>query len=126
MSEIDPYTPPTASIDVEQDQSEAIEKVIKGQKIIMYAVLVYIGSLFLPGVNETFAYLAIFVAFILSMFGALQLAAGLEFKIVTRIFIVVLLFIPFVQVLTLLALSSRATTRLKEAGYKVGLMGAKT
>jgi len=37
-----------------------------------------------------------------------------------------LMFIPCVSLLTLLILNSRATTRLKQAGIRVGLLGAKS
>ena len=48
----------------------------------------------------------------------------MEFSIVAKILLVILMFVPLVNLITLLVLNARATRRLREAGYKVGLLGA--
>jgi len=42
----------------------------------------------------------------------------------SEILYAILMFIPFVSLIILLILSGKATTRLKEAGIRVGLLGA--
>jgi uncharacterized protein involved in cysteine biosynthesis len=42
-----------------------------------------------------------------------------------RIVLLILMLVPLVGLIVLVVLSSRATARLRKAGYSVGLMGAR-
>jgi hypothetical protein len=53
------------------------------------------------------------------------LGAGLGYGVLTRIVLVIMLFVPLVNLVVLLALTTSGTTALKASGYKVGLFGAR-
>ena len=60
-----------------------------------------------------------------SFFGIVSVGRGLEYSMRKQSLTAVLMLIPFVNIVTLLVLSNKATKFLKDAGYKVGLFGAR-
>jgi hypothetical protein len=54
-----------------------------------------------------------------------MLMAALQRPIVSRILAAISQFIPLVGLIVLLVVNQRATRTLREAGYHVGLMGAR-
>ena len=56
--------------------------------------------------------------------GILRISSGLGYGTGTKVILVILMFVPLVGLITLLVLNAKATNRLREAGYKVGLLGA--
>ena len=105
--------------------TQPIEKVASGQKLILYAILVNFLTIGLQMAIGDMAGLLGIVAIVMSLVGFFRLATGLGYSTGAKIGLVVLLLIPFVGLITLLILNSRATKALREAGYKVGLLGAK-
>jgi len=104
---------------------QPIEKVASGQKLIIYSILVNLLTIGLVAVFGDIASLVYIVAIVMSFVGMFRLASGLGYSTAARILFVVLLVIPLVGLITLLVLNSRATKALREAGYKVGLFGAR-
>jgi hypothetical protein len=102
----------------------AIEDVALGQKLVIYAILcnviTFLGILLLGDLAALFW----FIALAISLYGIFKLTGGLGYAMFSRIILIVLMLVPFVNLLTLLTLNSRATTALRAAGYKVGLLGA--
>jgi hypothetical protein len=54
-----------------------------------------------------------------------NLSRALGYSILMTIAFLLLLFLPLIALIVLLVLIGKATRRLKEAGYRVGLFGAK-
>ena len=105
--------------------AQPIEKVASGQKLIIYAILVNFLTIGLVAAFGDIAGLVGIVAIVMSFIGMFRLAGGLGYSTAAKILLVVLLVVPLVGLITLLVLNSRATKALREAGYKVGLLGAR-
>lgn len=138
-----PYRPPQAQVrDMPESEADAesIAQLGSGQKLAIYAICTYIGTVLvrvlLAAVFKSsledddlvliglFAGAAFLVAFVLSVVGQWRMADGLGISIGLRVLIVILLFIPLVNIVILLILSSRTTRALRQAGYRVGFFGA--
>lgn len=100
-----------------------IESVAAGQKLVIYAVLAYFFAAALRVAIGPLAFLVLFVSLGLAIAGILKLGEGLGFSTLAKIGCVVLMFVPLVGLIMLLVLNSKATTRLRAAGYRVGFLG---
>lgn len=138
-----PYRPPQAQVrdmpDSEADL-ETLARLGSGQKLAIYAICTYIGTVLvrtlLTGVLRSsledddrvliglFAGGAFLVAFVLSVVGQWRMADGLGISTGLRVLMVILLFVPLLNIVILLILSSRTTRALRQAGYRVGFFGA--
>ena len=105
--------------------TQPIEKVAAGQKLVIYAILVYFLTIALQAAFGNIAGLVGIVAIVMSFVGMFRLASGLGYSTGAKIGLVILLLVPLVGLITLLVLNSRATKALRGAGYKVGLLGAR-
>jgi hypothetical protein len=105
--------------------AQSMEKVASGQKLVIYAILVNFLTIGLLAAFGDIAGLVGIVAIVMSFVGMFRLAGGLGYSTGAKILLVVLLVVPLVGLITLLVLNSRATTALRAAGYKVGLLGAR-
>jgi len=123
MAETNPYQPPQAKLGT-ADAGVDAERVASGQKLVLYAFLVYLAGIFIQMAVGPLAGLLALVALIMALIGVIRLGSALGWSILSRIGIFILMFVPFVNLLTLLAVNARATTALRSAGYKVGLLGA--
>ena len=122
MSTNNPYQSPRSRVaDV---ASGDIEAIAGGQKLVIYAILVYFLAAASRVAIGPLAILIALVALGLAIAGILKLGAGMAFSTLTKIVCVVLMFVPLVGLIMLLVLNSKATTRLRAAGYRVGLLGA--
>jgi hypothetical protein len=122
------------------EEEEKIERVRTGQRIVLYSVLLsmlsialLLGGVFLARIlnDRTLALTVAFLRFalwfgglVVGIVGIIRLSKGLGYSVLGRMLFVISLFIPFVNLIVLLVLSSKATMVLAKAGYKVGLMGA--
>ena len=127
-----PYATPESRVDSPIELSEIDEKKIKGvalgQKVIIYSILLYFVAVGISTASQTTSLLIIIplvLWFALSLFGVFKVLANIKMHLAFKILYFVLLFIPLINLFALLGLNSRATKTLKEAGYKVGLLGAK-
>jgi len=100
-----------------------IESVAAGQKLVIYAVLAYFFAAALRVVIGPLAFLVLFVSLGLAIAGIVKLGEGLGFSTLAKIGCVVLMFVPLVGLIMLLVLNSKATARLRAAGYRVGFLG---
>jgi hypothetical protein len=66
------------------------------------------------------------IATILSLWGVFQMTGSLGYATGLRVLFFLLMFVPLVSLIVLLVLSAQATSKLRAAGYTVGLMGATT
>ncbi|HEX2830205.1 MAG TPA: hypothetical protein VHP37_27950 [Burkholderiales bacterium] len=126
MADENPYQTPQARVEDTVDDQKGIEDVRTGQRLVIFAVLLNLLSIVL-----SLAALAILtlplqlVTLVMSFMGVLRVARGFGMSTLAKAGLVILMFVPLVNLVTLVVLSSRATSRLRGAGYKVGLMGAR-
>ncbi len=123
-SQPNPYQAPKAAVGG-VDATEDSEKVRSGQKLLIYAILLNFVTMALQAAGVPLLGLLVVVAALgMSLVGIFRVASGMGSGIVLKILLVILMFVPLVNLITLLLLNSRATKVLREAGYTVGLMGA--
>lgn len=126
-----PYAPPTAknleAAGAGRDDPQIL-KVKSGQKMILWAIVMnFVATgIALTGTGGVIVALLVnLVALVMSVWGLIRLCSGLGFSVIAIIFLVLLMIVPLVNLLTLLILNRKGTTALREAGYSVGLMGAR-
>jgi len=119
-----PYRRPAAAI-ARDVPSESLDDVVGGQKQVIYAILLYFGAAILRLGIGPLAILLGLGCLVLSWMGIYRIGRGLDYPLWWRIVLLVSMLIPLVGLLVLASLSSRATSRLRKAGYSVGLMGAR-
>lgn len=120
-----PYRSPQASVVAREKGSDSLDDVVGGQKLVIYAMLMYIGTAVLRGGLAPLAMLLGLACLVMSWIGIYRIGRGLGYPLWWRIVLLLLMLIPLVGLLVLAALSGRATSRLRKAGYSVGLMGAR-
>lgn len=124
MTDTNPYETPEAPVGDPHHDAEEVEKVKKGQKLIIYAILINLSAYLVQMAVGQVAVLVTLASTIVALVGLYHLSKGLGMSILTKIFVLILLFIPLLNILTMLVINSKATARLRAAGYKVGLLGA--
>ncbi len=60
----------------------------------------------------------------MAIIGVVRITGGLERSLIAKILYIVAMFIPLVNLIAILLLSSQATKALREAGLQVGFLGA--
>lgn len=120
-----PYQSPGSSVASREKRSSLLDDVASGQKLVIYAILLYFGAALLRTVVGPIVLLAFLICIAMSWTGIYKITRGLDYPVWGRIALLLLMLIPLVGLLVLVSLSSKATTRLRNAGYSVGLMGAR-
>jgi hypothetical protein len=131
MSTITPASPYSKS---------RVREVAIAQKMLMYAILAifigrgggFIGLLVAAGTHNavlTGVYLVVYGLVILAtlafmLFAVLRVARSLAYSTAEKVLLFIGMFIPLVNLITLLALNGKATYRLRDAGVRVGFFGA--
>jgi hypothetical protein len=119
-----PYQTPRARVDSPVEASAEIERVMSGQKLVIYSVLANLGAVLLQGFLGAPGFLITLAALAFSLYGVLRLAGGLGMRLASKVLLAMLMFLPLINLITLLVVNARATRVLRDAGYKVGLLGA--
>ena len=127
MQNANPYESPKARVADATESGEDIQRVASGQKLIIYAILLNLVTIAIAFVLPVpiIAILLNLASLVMSIIGIVRLGRGLGMAVVSRVLLVLLMFVPLINVITLLVINSRATRRLRDAGYTVGLMGAR-
>ena len=120
-----PYEAPKAQVGDSLRDDPGIEEVASGQKLVIYAILVYLAIILVRSAAGPIAGVLAIVSLVLSLMGILRISNGLGYGTGTKVLLVILMFVPLVGLITLLVLNAKATSRLREAGYQVGLLGAR-
>ena len=107
------------------DEDEQMDLLARGQKLVIYSI---IGNFVLAAANKTIApgfslFLAVVIT-VMAIVGVLRMCKGFDSALVMKIIAVFLLFVPLANLIVMILLSVKATRRLREAGYTVGLLGA--
>jgi hypothetical protein len=124
---------PVASSDDESDIAE-IERqdrmvlAARGQKMVIYSIMLN----FILGAVERSQVLPFWIVQSLlicvgayALFGIVKICSGLEKTQNQKIVFMVLAFVPFINLITLVYLSVKTTNVLREDGWPVGLFGAR-
>lgn len=115
----------TASPARQKRRNPWLDDVASGQKLVIYGILVYFLT---GGLSVAVGPLAFFlfpVAMVMGWLGIYRITRGLDYPIWMRILLMLAMFIPLVSLIVLLFLNSQATGKLRDAGYSVGLAGAR-
>lgn len=105
--------------------------VARRQRTVLWLVLgILLGEFIMPlaGISPILALIAVATylgALVFTLVMLVQLMAALRFSLVSRIFGIIGLFIPCINLLLLLVINNRAVTELRMAGLRVGFMGVK-
>ncbi|MEO1576238.1 MAG: hypothetical protein AAFU65_14930 [Pseudomonadota bacterium] len=119
------YEAPKSDVTVDHGPSEAtLHSLAAGQKLIIYAFLLYGATFVLTRFVHPMAGLLIFVALIVALIGVIRTLIALDSHLAIKILYFVMMFLPLLNLLALARVSGRATRTLREAGYKVGFLGA--
>ncbi|MGI0134636.1 MAG: hypothetical protein ACREBW_06740 [Candidatus Micrarchaeaceae archaeon] len=102
-----------------------LEGMILGQKYAIYAILGYIVGAVLRTAGLQFGSIIGLICFILILVDVYAMARGLRYYTAVRILLVVLAIIPLLNFVIIMVLSMRVTGKLRELGYKIGVMGVK-
>jgi hypothetical protein len=123
-----PYAPPaSAGATAEPVEDDAdLESLAFGQKLVIYTIIANFAWAAIRGaMPPALAGLLALAIVITSLVGVWKISSALGSNIVMKIVAILFMFIPLVNLITLVLLSVRATKRLKDAGYTVGLLGAR-
>lgn len=123
MNETNPYEPPEAEVADPQERTPATEQVASGQKLVIYALLLYLAAILLQLLIGDLAALLFLAVLVMSLIGVVRISSGLGYGVGSRVVLVIAMFLPLVNLITLLLLNARATRRLRAAGYRVGFFG---
>jgi len=118
-----PYEAPQSHIEDVPSNTAQLQQAASGQKLVIYAILLNFASAALkhsPGLALALG----LVALVMGLIGIARICAGLGYSTGTKVLLIIGCFVPLVNLVILVMLSMKATGRLREAGYKVGLLGA--
>jgi hypothetical protein len=124
MNTYNPYEAPKADIAAPVANEAGIEQVASAQKLIIYSILAYFAGAAARTFLGPIGLLVVLCAVLMGLVGTFRLCSGLGYSMVTRVILIVLMFVPLVSLIVLLVLNAKATGRLRAAGYHVGLLGA--
>ena len=128
MNSTNPYSPPKAPVsDVSGSPTDTIERlnrIASSQRLVVISIVSFVGARVFTSTIGPAGVLLLIAALIMSIVGVIRLSGALGHSNWVRVGIVIGLFIPIINIVIMAILSSRATRRLRAAGYRVGLLGA--
>lgn len=134
---------PQTALEPGEQRQRALKDWRSGQKLMVYAVMLLLITYLILGaliafpapipsfralINLLLALVSIATsvgAIVLAIFGVIRVARAFDYSTGMKVLFCVLLFIPLVSLLVLLYLNDKATTALKDAGYRVGVLGVR-
>lgn len=120
--------PAREAADLHDEQELPLSLVASGQKLVIYCLIANFvlsaaargGSI--PPLIASALYIATAAV---SLFGIVRICSGLGLGTSGKILFMVLAFVPLVNLIALVYLSARTNRLLRDAGWRVGLLGAK-
>ncbi|MFZ6747072.1 hypothetical protein ACO0LC_27910 [Undibacterium sp. JH2W] len=117
-----------------QDTYDYVEigNLASGMRLLNLATLIFGGMVWsvqhfhprgLQAAVMVFPFLALVA--VMSIYGLIRMYRGADWGLPFKIIIGILSFVPFVNVLAVLAINLRASSILRDQGYKIGLLGCK-
>lgn len=113
--------------DVVIDDDLDLDKAAQGQKMLIWSILggIALNGVLRTGIPAPLAMLLVLALGIFSLLGVVRLCSGLGKPTNFTIICMVLAFVPLLSLVSWIVLSVQATRRLRAAGFKVGLFGAR-
>lgn len=128
MATTNPYASPKAQVadagGPSGEDRERLKRVASGQRLIIYSLLVSLASIALQGAIGISGAILGLAASIMAIVGVVRITGGLGRSLLAKILYIIAMFIPLVNLIAMLLLSSQATKALREAGVQVGFLGA--
>jgi hypothetical protein len=127
---VNPFQPPVARSAASADRSPAgldnLRNIARHQRSINRAILAQIGVLVVTALFGTSLLfrLAFLVVGVATLIAEVRLARRLH-GILVALLCAPLMFVPLLNLIVLVVFNQTATKRLREAGYKVGLLGGR-
>jgi hypothetical protein len=111
----------------EHEEEDDLEKAARGQKILIYSILLgFVSNAMVRAGVHPVIMLALFLALgVYGLWGVVILSSGLRQRTGVTLLFMVASCIPLVSLLAWIILSVLATRRLRAAGWRVGLLGAR-
>lgn len=129
MDNKNPYQTPESSVAPDtmpiKQEAARLEKMALGQKLIIYSILIYFVGAALQSTIGSLAMVLFAACLALSLAGMFLALLGSKMHVVLKVVIFLLLFVPLVNILTLLIVNRKVTETLRKGGYSVGFFGAK-
>lgn len=124
-----PFAPPAAAVaDITSPHGAAetarLNRVASGQRLVVIAVLIELGLLVLGGFMRPLVLPIALACSIVTIVGVVRATGALGSHPVARVLYALGMMVPLLNLLVMLRVSSRCTRVLREAGYRVGLLGA--
>ena len=116
---------PKAELGDTAETGVRITHLFQGQKFIIYAFVLYFVAILFAGVVPVLGLAVLLIAFVLGAIGFFRAMIGVSYHMAVKIILSILVLVPGINILVLLALNSRVTKQLREAGYTVGFLGAR-
>ncbi len=116
---------PGVDFELIADDESDLSGLILGQHMAIAGVLLYFASSALNKTSLGAMALVALASLVFTLLGAIRLSGELGFSLPRRVLILLGFFVPLVNLVVLLALNRRVTGELREAGYQVGLLGAR-
>lgn len=123
MSSNNPYEAPRSRVEDHPADNADLQQIASGQKLVIYSIILNFATIALRSSGGLALGLSL-VALVMSLVGIVRLCGGFGHSTGTKVLLVIGCFVPLVNLVILVVLSMKATGRLREAGYKVGLLGA--
>jgi hypothetical protein len=123
-----PTSPRVPVAPAESDSDELEWLLSRGQKIVIYSILL---NFLLRGLDQGHVasdwviYVLYFCTAAYSLLGVLKICSGLHKSQGTKILFMVLSYFPLINLIALVYLNVQATRSLRQAGWTVGLLGAR-
>src|SRR5262245_32750752 len=121
MESRNPYAPPNADVadatNVGSDSVEQLDRIAAGQHLVIVSLLFSLAAQVLGRTAGAIGLLAILAAFIFSVVSVVRLARALGIPVVSQVLLSIGLILPLISLAILAILNSRATRRLRAAGY---------
>ena len=125
MSEVNPYQAPKAAVaDAGDADIERLNRVAAGQRLVIIALLISIGSIALQAASPALGLIGSLLGSLVAIIGIVRLAGALGSGVLARILYAIAMLVPLINLLIMVLLSTRATKQLRAGGYRVGLLGA--
>jgi hypothetical protein len=99
-------------------------RIAAAQKLVIYAIVLNLATIFVDW-GELIFIIPGLICTLMALVGMFRLASAFGYSLFRKCLLVIGMLIPLVNLLVLAGLSIRASRELREAGIKVGLLGAK-
>jgi hypothetical protein len=124
MNTQNPYAAPAAELEPPRIAEPGIDRVASAQKLVIYSILTYFAAMAIRALLGPVGLVVLLAAVVMGLVGSFRLCSSLGYSTLVKVILMVLLLVPLVSLLVLLILNRKATSRLRAAGYRVGLLGA--